>query len=54
MFIDFREKERDEGREGGRERWRERERNINRLPPIRTPNGDQTLNLGMSMSPDGN
>ena len=37
MFIDFRDRGRD----------RERERNIDRLPPIHVPIGDQTWNLGM-------
>lgn len=45
-FIAFRE--RGSGREGGREREGERwARNVDRLPPVRTPTGDQTCNLDM-------
>ena len=45
MFIDFRGK-----RMGG---W-EGERNIDQLPPIRTPTGDQTHNLGMCPDQESN
>ena len=45
MFIDFREK----GRERETLMW---EKNINPLPPIRTPTGDWTCNLGMCPDQD--
>ena len=37
MFIDFREQERRKEKEG----------NIDQLPPVRAPTGDQSHNLGM-------
>ena len=40
-----RKREREEGMERGRER--EKHQNINWLPPIRGPTGDQTHNLGV-------
>ena len=45
MFIDLRDRER------GEEWVRERERNMDWLPPIRTPTGDGTHDVGMC--PDG-
>ena len=56
MLIEFRErkgeKEGERGREGGGDRERHiNMRNINRLPLMCTPTGDQTHSLGMC--PDG-
>ena len=44
MLIDFRERRRERARERETLMW---ERNINGLPPVHTPTGDQTSNLGM-------
>ena len=55
MFVNFRERER-----GGGETEKEREKhqcereNSDRLPPVRSPAGDQTQNLGVHPDPGWN
>ena len=50
-------RKREKARESERERERERnmdERNTNQLPPIHTPTGDGTRNLGMYPDQESN